>query len=86
MVGKTEINARLVWFAWWTVAAIVFALVIAIRIRLLGIPLERDEGECRSRRPIDVARRPSIQARLQHEVSGNLCSLRRDHVNLRTNN
>jgi len=45
VVGKTEINARLVWFTWWTVAGIVFALVIAIRIRLLGIPLERDEGE-----------------------------------------
>jgi hypothetical protein len=30
---------------WWTLAIIVFGLVIAIRIRLLGIPLERDEGE-----------------------------------------
>lgn len=45
MVGKTDINAKLVWFAWWTLATIVFTLVIAIRIRLLGIPLERDEGE-----------------------------------------
>ena len=45
MVGKTNINAKLVWFAWCTLATIVFALVIAIRIRLLGIPLERDEGE-----------------------------------------
>ncbi len=44
-MGKTDINARLVQFAWWTVATIVFTLVIAIRIRLLGIPLERDEGE-----------------------------------------
>ncbi len=42
---KTDINAKLVWFAWWALATIVFALVIAIRIRLLGIPLERDEGE-----------------------------------------
>jgi dolichyl-phosphate-mannose-protein mannosyltransferase len=31
--------------AWWTLAVIVFGVVIAIRIRLLGIPLERDEGE-----------------------------------------
>jgi len=31
--------------AWWLVAAGVFGLVIAIRIRLLGVPLERDEGE-----------------------------------------
>ncbi len=45
MVGKTDTNAKLVWFAWWALATIVFALVIAIRIRLLGIPLERDEGE-----------------------------------------
>src|SRR5213592_1930342 len=31
--------------AWWLFAAIVFGVIIAIRIRLLGIPLERDEGE-----------------------------------------
>ena len=45
VVGKTDINAKLVRFAWWALGTIVFALVIAIRIRLLGIPLERDEGE-----------------------------------------
>ncbi|HEU0208841.1 MAG TPA: glycosyltransferase family 39 protein [Candidatus Udaeobacter sp.] len=44
-MGKININARLVWFAWWALAIIVFALVSSIRIRLLGIPLERDEGE-----------------------------------------
>jgi hypothetical protein len=38
-------NDKLMRFAWWAVATIAFALVIAIRIRLLGIPLERDEGE-----------------------------------------
>ncbi|MGE5214048.1 MAG: ArnT family glycosyltransferase [Nitrospirota bacterium] len=38
-------NDRLVRFAWWTLAIIVFGLVLAIRVRLLGIPLERDEGE-----------------------------------------
>ena len=32
-------------FASWALAIIVFTLVVAIRIRLLGIPLERDEGE-----------------------------------------
>ena len=31
--------------AWWLVAAGLFGLVIAIRIRLLEVPLERDEGE-----------------------------------------
>jgi hypothetical protein len=44
-VRKTDINGKLVQFAWWAVATIAFTLVIAIRIRLLGIPLERDEGE-----------------------------------------
>ena len=45
MLRKTDINGRLVQFAWWALATIVFTLVVAIRIRLLGIPLERDEGE-----------------------------------------
>ena len=42
---KTDINDGLVRFAWWTLAIFVFGLVLAIRIHLLGIPLERDEGE-----------------------------------------
>jgi hypothetical protein len=45
VVRKTDINDRLVRFAWWALAIIVFGLVLAIRIRLLGIPLDRDEGE-----------------------------------------
>src|SRR5215468_25060 len=45
VVRNTDINDGLVRFAWWTLAIIVFGLVIAIRIRLLGVPLERDEGE-----------------------------------------
>jgi hypothetical protein len=45
VVRKTDISGNLVQFAWWALAAIVFTLVVAIRIRLLGIPLERDEGE-----------------------------------------
>jgi 4-amino-4-deoxy-L-arabinose transferase-like glycosyltransferase len=36
---------KLVRVAWWVLAAIVFGLTLAIRIRLLGVPLERDEGE-----------------------------------------
>ena len=36
-------------------------------------------------RPIDVARHPAIQARLQHEISRNLRRVCRDHVNLRPN-
>jgi dolichyl-phosphate-mannose-protein mannosyltransferase len=42
---KTDISGKLVQYAWWALATIVFTLVVAIRIRLLGIPLERDEGE-----------------------------------------
>jgi hypothetical protein len=45
VVRKTDINDGLVRFAWWTLAIFVFGLVLAIRIHLLGIPLERDEGE-----------------------------------------
>ena len=45
MVRKTDISGNFVQFAWWALATIVFILVVAIRIRLLGIPLERDEGE-----------------------------------------
>lgn len=36
---------RVLPITWWFVAAGVFALVIVIRLRLLGMPLERDEGE-----------------------------------------
>lgn len=44
-MSKTDINGKLVQVAWWALAIIAFTLVIVIRIRLLGIPLERDEGE-----------------------------------------
>ena len=44
-MSKTDINGKLVQFAWWALAIIAFTLVIVIRIRLLEIPLERDEGE-----------------------------------------
>ena len=44
-MSKTDINGKLVQFAWWALATIAFTLVVAIRIRLSGIPLERDEGE-----------------------------------------
>jgi hypothetical protein len=42
---KIDINGKALRFGWCVLAVIVFGLVIAIRIRLLGIPLERDEGE-----------------------------------------
>jgi hypothetical protein len=42
---NSDSNGRVVRFGWWLLAMSVVVLVIAIRIRLLGIPLERDEGE-----------------------------------------
>src|SRR5205814_3367289 len=45
VTDKIEINGKALRFGWWILAAIIFGVVIAIRIRLLGIPLERDEGE-----------------------------------------
>jgi Dolichyl-phosphate-mannose-protein mannosyltransferase len=42
---KIDDSGKALRAGWWTLAIIVFGLVIAIRIRLLGIPLERDEGE-----------------------------------------
>src|SRR5882762_5899349 len=38
-------NGKLLRSGCWILAVIVFGLTVAIRIRLLGIPLERDEGE-----------------------------------------
>jgi 4-amino-4-deoxy-L-arabinose transferase-like glycosyltransferase len=42
---KIDENGKLLRGGWWILAIIVFGLSIAIRIRLLGVPLERDEGE-----------------------------------------
>ncbi len=40
-----NIHRKVLRVAWWVLASAVFGLTLAIRIRLLGIPLERDEGE-----------------------------------------
>ena len=45
MLRKTDINGKLLQFASWALATIVFTLVVTIRNRLLGILLERDEGK-----------------------------------------
>jgi hypothetical protein len=45
MKRKAAEHDRVLEAAWIFLAVIVFGFVIAIRIRLLGIPLERDEGE-----------------------------------------
>src|SRR5207248_5832800 len=51
-IGKTvyvthniDISHKALPFVWCLLAVIVFGLVLVIRIRLLEIPLERDEGE-----------------------------------------
>ncbi|MGA7275400.1 MAG: glycosyltransferase family 39 protein, partial [Candidatus Udaeobacter sp.] len=45
MTHKIDINGKALHFGWCILAVIAFGFVLAIRIRLLGIPLERDEGE-----------------------------------------
>ena len=45
MKRKAAERDRCLEAAWILLGVIVLGLVIAIRIRLLGIPLERDEGE-----------------------------------------
>ena len=45
MTHQVNISNRALRIGWGILAIIVFGLVITIRIRLLGIPLERDEGE-----------------------------------------
>jgi len=45
MPTKSRDHERVLPIAWWLVAAGFFGVVVAIRIRLLGVPLERDEGE-----------------------------------------
>ena len=42
---KIDISHKTLPFGWCLLAVIVFGLVLVIRIRLLEIPLERDEGE-----------------------------------------
>src|SRR5437762_868035 len=42
---KIDISQKALPFGWCLLAVIVFGLVLVIRIRLLEIPLERDEGE-----------------------------------------
>jgi Dolichyl-phosphate-mannose-protein mannosyltransferase len=45
VTDKIEMNCKALRPGWCILAVIVFGFVLAIRIRLLGIPLERDEGE-----------------------------------------
>jgi 4-amino-4-deoxy-L-arabinose transferase-like glycosyltransferase len=42
---KIDDSCKALRAGWWMLAVIVFGVVITIRTRLLGIPLERDEGE-----------------------------------------
>src|SRR5713101_1126437 len=43
MLPKQRLGPMMI--AWWTLFALAIGIVALIRIRLLAIPLERDEGE-----------------------------------------
>ncbi len=45
MPSRSPAQDKVLSITWWVFAAVMVGLVIAIRLRLLGIPLERDEGE-----------------------------------------
>src|SRR5438034_10352380 len=45
MTNQSDIHDKTLRLGWCIFAIIVFGFVLAIRIRLLGIPIERDEGE-----------------------------------------
>jgi hypothetical protein len=45
VTNQIDIHYKILRVARWALLVIVFGVTIAIRIRLLGIPLERDEGE-----------------------------------------
>src|SRR5215470_19138609 len=45
MTRKAAARNRVLETAWISLAVIILGLVIAVRVRLLAIPLERDEGE-----------------------------------------
>src|SRR6476620_6729418 len=66
MKRKAAERDRVLEPAWICLAVIVFGLVIAIRIRLLGIPLERDEGEYAYAGQLMLQ---AVRARLQHEIA-----------------
>jgi len=43
--ANIDTNGKVLPLTWWVLAVAILGLVVTIRIRLLGIPLERDEGE-----------------------------------------
>ncbi len=45
MENEPAIYKRALRVGWWVLLAATLALVVIVRIRLLGLPLERDEGE-----------------------------------------
>src|SRR5256885_15150237 len=45
MTNQSDVHDKMLRVAWWALGVIVFGVTAAIRIRLLGMPLERDEGE-----------------------------------------
>ena len=82
---KTDINGKLLQFAWWGLAAIVFTLVAAIRIRLLGIPLERDEGEYAYAGQLILQGIPPYKLVYNMKFPGTYAAYALNHVDLWTN-
>ena len=82
---KTDINEKLLQFAWWALATIVFTLVVAIRIRLLGIPLERDEGEYAYAGQLILQGIPPYQLAYNMKFPGTYAAYAVNYVDLRTN-
>ena len=86
MTNQSDIHDKTLRVAWWTLAVIVFGVTVAIRIRLLGIPLERDEGEYAYAGQLILQGIPPYKLAYNMKFPGNVCRLRRDYVNLWTNN
>ena len=78
MLRKTDINEKLVQFAWWPLATISFIPVVAIGIRLLGLRSNTTKA-IRLCRQGHIARPPVLQASggEQSQISGDFEELHR---------
>ena len=70
----------------WICLGLVLLFVVVVRVRLLPVPLERDEGEFAYAGQLILEGIPPYQLVVQREVPGDLCRLRFAHGRFRTNN
>ena len=75
--ATTTETARASWFRlWpWLVVLIVLLFVGFIRVRLLDMPLERDEGEYAYAGQLILQGHSALRTGLQHEAAGDLFCL-----------